>query len=332
MDDTAVIPTIVVGGYLGAGKTTLVNHVLRHSGRRIAVLVNDFGEINIDADLIEGVNGNVMNIAGGCVCCSFGNDMVGALLEIPERTPPPEFVLIEASGVALPGMVAGAARLAKGIDVEGVVTLVDAETIRVRASNEYVGDAVLQQLRDADLLIVNKADLVTPDALAELRHWLSDQAPQARQIVATNGAVSCDALLGPGLGRTNNSTVTGKHHDEVEDHGGHSHHEEHRHHPDATDMFVSGSWTFSGSIDTRALATALANDSTGVVRAKGFVVDHAGSLQAIQVVGQRWRVGDAPVRRPSASGRIVWIGLRGACDPGTINTIMQEHDHKAKGL
>lgn len=98
------IAVTVIGGYLGAGKTTLVNHLLRErEGRRIAVLVNDFGELSIDDDLIESTDGNVMRLAGGCVCCSFGSDLVAALMVMPDMLPRPEHILIETSGVALPG-------------------------------------------------------------------------------------------------------------------------------------------------------------------------------------------------------------------------------------
>ena len=94
------LPTVVIGGYLGAGKTTLVNHLLRHAdGRRVAVLVNDFGDVNIDADLIEGADAGVLSLSGGCLCCSFGDDLVGTLLALQRRQPPPDVVLIELSGV-----------------------------------------------------------------------------------------------------------------------------------------------------------------------------------------------------------------------------------------
>ena len=108
----------VIGGYLGAGKTTLVNRWLRQAqaqGRRIAVLVNDFGEIGIDADLILAQSDDVLELAGGCVCCSFGSDLMAALLRLAERNPAPAHVLIETSGVALPGAVARSAKLAPGV-------------------------------------------------------------------------------------------------------------------------------------------------------------------------------------------------------------------------
>ena len=104
------IPVSVIGGYLGAGKTTLVNHLLRNAnGRKLAILVNEFGELPIDADLIEADDGDMISIAGGCICCSYGSDLVGALMELPERMPDMDGMLIEASGVALPGALRGLA-------------------------------------------------------------------------------------------------------------------------------------------------------------------------------------------------------------------------------
>ena len=133
---SAVLPATVVGGWLGAGKTTLVNHLLRHAGgRRIAVLVNDFGEVSIDADLIEGADGGVLSLAGGCMCCSWGEDLFGTLARVRARDPAPDVLLVETSGVAQPGAVARLLRLAPGIQVEAVVVLVDAETVHERAAD-----------------------------------------------------------------------------------------------------------------------------------------------------------------------------------------------------
>ena len=110
MQPTDRLPVTVIGGYLGAGKTTLVNHLLRHAGgRRIAVLVNDFGALPIDADLIEARDGDLLAIAGGCVCCSYGSDLMDALAALLERSPRPDHLVIETSGVALPGSVARSA-------------------------------------------------------------------------------------------------------------------------------------------------------------------------------------------------------------------------------
>jgi len=194
----ATVPAIVVGGYLGAGKTTLVNHLLRHAdGQRIAVLVNDFGEVSIDAALIEGADGDVLALAGGCICCSFGADLVGTLQRVLGREPPPQQLVIECSGVGLPAAVARSARLAVGLRVDGVVTVLDAETMQTLAADRYVGDIVRQQIADADWLVLNKSDLCDAAALAARRAWLAAHWPATPVVDASRGAVSPALMFGP---------------------------------------------------------------------------------------------------------------------------------------
>lgn len=125
------IPVTLIGDYLGAGKTTLVNHLLRQAeGLRLAVLVNDFGDLQIDAELIESRDGNVIGLACGCVCCSYGSDLIAALMELAERRPRVDHMLLETSGVALPGQVASALSLLQSCALDTVVTLVDAAGVR----------------------------------------------------------------------------------------------------------------------------------------------------------------------------------------------------------
>jgi G3E family GTPase len=313
---TAVLPAVIVGGYLGAGKTTLVNHLLRHAGgRRIAVMVNDFGAIDIDADLIESRDDEVIGIAGGCVCCSVGSDLIGALVGLPERTPPPELVLIETSGVALPGSVARSVRLAAGIEVDAVVVLADAETIRARAGDPYVGDIVLRQLADADLLVLNKVDLVAPAGLPALRDWLDAVAPRARRIEAVEARVAVDVLLGSADGGDPSprvADVLGARHTDPDG-------APLRRPSNAADVFESAGFRLDVPVDPAALAAALADPSLGLVRAKGIVVAPDGTTVVVQVVGPRTRV--SPVAEGAGAalaGRLVAIGLRGRFDPAAV--------------
>jgi G3E family GTPase len=323
---TTALPTIVVGGYLGAGKTTLVNHLLRHAdGRRIAVMVNDFGEIGIDADLIESQDGDVLNLAGGCVCCSVGSDLIGALAALPARMPPPDLILIETSGVALPGSVARSVRLARNIEVDGVVVLADAEAIRSRAQDRYVGDTVLQQLRDADLLVLNKVELLEADALSALREWLAGQAPRARIVEANEAAVPPELVLG--LAGTHGSVQA------LERSGGGLFAGDRaarrigarKAGTGAGDMFASASIAVAGAVDARALAEALCAPGLGLHRMKGILRDRDGSGVVIQGVGPRWRI--APVSGEiGPQGRLVVIGLRGQVDASAIEAIVAAHD------
>ena len=118
------LPVTVIGGYLGAGKTTLVNQMLRQAGGvRIAVLVNEFGELPIDEDLIEAQDDDLISIAGGCICSSFGNDLIAALQQIAALQPCPDHIVIEASGVALPAAIANNVTLIKGMQLGGICAL-----------------------------------------------------------------------------------------------------------------------------------------------------------------------------------------------------------------
>ena len=171
------LPVTIISGYLGAGKTTLVNHLLRHNGgRRIAVAVNEFGALPIDSDLIEGADGNVLTLAGGCICCTFGSDLVAGLLDLAQRAGSIDHILIEASGVALPGAIAQSLSLVAGLALDAIVVIADAETVCARAADIYMGDTITRQLADADLVIVNKTDLITTADLGTLLGWLPPRA------------------------------------------------------------------------------------------------------------------------------------------------------------
>src|SRR5690606_1542900 len=130
MEKDAAIPLIVLGGFLGAGKTTLLNHLLADSeGRRIAVLVNDFGPLNIDASLVARHDGETISLTNGCVCCSMGGGLEEALMRVLDREPRPDWIVIEASGVSDPARIAQVGMSDPLLQLESIVVMVDAETI-----------------------------------------------------------------------------------------------------------------------------------------------------------------------------------------------------------
>lgn len=281
------LPITVIGGYLGSGKTTMVNHLLRHAnGRRLAVLVNEFGELAIDEDLIEAEDETLISIAGGCVCCSFGSDLTGALLEMAKLDPPPDHLLIESSGVAIPSAIVGAVSLLDGFRVDGIVILADAETVRANAHSKYMSDTVLRQISDANIIVLNKTDLVAPAELQDTITWLKQQTPNVRIIEATQGAVPPEVVLGGFLVAP--ATSAGHHH---------------------TQNLKMTTLTPEGPVDVEALAQDLASDALGLVRAKGFATSLSGQKTLIQVVGNRWQISDAPDHM--ADG-IVCLGYNGA--------------------
>ena len=193
------IPYTIIGGYLGAGKTTLLNHLLRNNeGLRLAVLVNDFGDINIDADLVVNNDGDTINLASGCICCSLADGFMQALARLRDHGDRIDHIIVEASGVSDPVKIGQyGAILNYGLD--GVIVLADAEQIQEKAGDKYVGDTVLRQLQGADLLVLNKIDLVTPQQLADVRTWLAECAPGVRIVEATEGQIPLPILLGAHL-------------------------------------------------------------------------------------------------------------------------------------
>src|SRR5207344_1906043 len=168
-------PFTVIGGFLGAGKTTLLNRLLRRdSGRRFAVMVNDFGALDIDSRLVVDHGGDTIALANGCLCCSIGDSLVTTLLALLERPQRFDHIVVEASGVADPGRIADLAVLDPRLVRDGVIVVVDAETVRQRAEDRRVGDTIARQLAAADLLVLNKIDLAHD--LPALRAWLGAQS------------------------------------------------------------------------------------------------------------------------------------------------------------
>jgi G3E family GTPase len=299
------LPVVLVGGYLGAGKTTLVNHLLRQaSGRRVAVLVNDFGDVHIDADLIEGSDAGVLSLAGGCLCCSFGDDLVGTLMALARRAPRPDLCLIELSGVALPAAVARTARLALGIELSATLVVADAALIRRQAEDRHVGDTVRQQLQAADWLLLNKPDLVDGAQWRAAQDWLAEAAPLARLLPGAAADLPVELVLGwraqdlaapesraesaPGLALRAMAAP-----------------------PQPPSPFASRSLAVPDGTDLHALARLLADPALGVLRAKGLARDARGDGQLLQLAGGRWAVTPAVVQ---GAGRLVLIGLRGGIE------------------
>ena len=283
MTSTNNIPVSVIGGYLGSGKTTLINQLLRNAdGRKLAVLVNEFGALPIDADLIEAQSDTMISISGGCVCCSYGNDLIQALLEISKLESAPDHILIESSGVALPGAIAASVSINGNFEIAGIITVVDSELILEQASNEYIGDTIERQLGDSDIVLLNKCDLVDEVHLAYLESWLVEKALYATAVRVTYASLPHSIVLQDYVRDTRKQNISFNSH---------------------TNIFESQVIEFSKEYDANIVAQKLADPEFNLLRSKGFVPTPSG-LQAIQTVGRRWSVTDAP---PDAKPGVVVI-------------------------
>lgn len=255
------IPVTILGGYLGAGKTTLINRVLAtQTDQRLAVFVNDFGEINIDAALIESRDDNVVALTNGCVCCSIGDDLGKALFDLLQGSQTTDHILIEASGAADPSRVAGYASGDGRLDNPTIITLVDVETVRARARDKFVGKLVQRQIKSAHLVATTKTDLVSQDDCVAVDHWITSLVPNTPTI----GAIQAlpDVL-----------TVASTHAVKV----------------DRTDLPAFKSFLFKSEapVDTDKLKAVICNLPNTIWRAKGFVQLAGNGPHILQKVGKR---------------------------------------------
>ncbi len=169
------VPATVVGGYLGSGKTTLINGWLQSGDcQGWALLVNDLGSINVDAGRLRQGDGRVLELGGGCVCCTLRDGLGAALVELARRERPPTHVLIETSGMAVPLRVADQLRL-HGLAVARVLLVVDLERIEALWADRWVGELVRQQFDGVDVLQFSKADLLAPAEAQRRQQWLRQQ-------------------------------------------------------------------------------------------------------------------------------------------------------------
>lgn len=284
------IPFTVIGGFLGAGKTTFVNELLRHaSGERIAVLVNDFGSVSIDAALIAQHDGDTIALTNGCVCCSIGGDLALAVIDLLDAEPRFDRVVVEASGIADPGAVAQYGTL-PGFRLDGVIVLADAETIMTSAHDDRIGEQVMHQLRRADVIVLTKPDVTDAEHLRATRTWLAATVPAGTpMVVSDRGSGAATIMAGVP------SVAACASHDDAMRVGTHP-------------VFRTITLVADEPVPPEVLTRFVDGLPVSVLRAKGVV--YTPEPMVVQVVGTRRRITAAPASsRPGPRSELVLITL-----------------------
>ena len=333
---TTRIPATVITGFLGAGKTSMIRHLLANAnGRRLALVINEFGDVGIDAEIVRGCgiedceDDDILELANGCICCTVADDFLPAIETLLDREAPPDHIVIETSGLALPKPLVkafGWPSVRTRVTVDGVVTVVDApayaagvfasDPIAVQSQREAddaldhespLEELLAEQLACADLVVLNKADLVDDAEMGRIGDEIGSMLrPSVKQVVARDGAVDPAVLLGLEAAAEDDLDSRPSHIDEA---GEHDH-----------DDFMTFSVEF-GEIDSPPeLAARIAEVIAAheILRVKGFAAVAGKDMRLlVQAVGERirhyydrdWRSGE-----PRRS-RLVVIGETGLDEP-----------------
>jgi len=305
------LPTTLISGYLGAGKSTLINYLLAESsGLRITVLVNDFGEIAIDEKLIKNRSGDTIALTNGCMCCSMGGALFDAIDRILKAEPRPDHLVIETSGVADPNKIAQIAIAEPELQFAGCITVVDCLNFLKLRDQKYLGDTVDRQVACADVLGITKSDLGNKDEIAELQETLLALAPDASCLTIDNGKLPFEFLLAEFRNRL----------PEQGSHGKSLLGAERDTHIHAT---IYESWSYSGnaqiSLDT--LRQISEPDRSGIYRLKGIVHNHSGNSFEVHRTGADFQF--RPSARREKVTSIVAIGPAAQFSPERFETAWQ---------
>lgn len=345
MSDLSKIPVTIITGFLGSGKTTLISHLIRNAGgRRLAVVVNEFGTVGVDGDILKSCAipdcpaENIVELANGCICCTVADDFIPTVETLLARDPQPQHIVIETSGLALPKPLLKAfdwPAIRSRVTVDGVVALADAEAVAAgrfapdvaavdaqRAADDSIdhetplAEVFDDQIACADLVLLTKPDLAGPDGVAAARRQIGARAPRPLPVIeVAEGAISPEVLLGLSAAAEDDLAARPSHHDG---------HDDHEHDDFATVVIELGEITDPADLARRIATLA---EERHILRVKGHAAVTARPMRLlVQAVGARVRHQfDRPWRpdEPRVT-RLVVIAEHDHVDAAAIRTALED--------
>lgn len=310
------MPVTIITGFLGSGKTTLLNQILQNKQNlKIAVLVNEFGDINIDSQLLISVDQDMVELSNGCICCTINDGLVDAVYRVLEREERIDYLVIETTGVAdpLPIILTFLGTELRDLtNLDSILTVVDAETFDEK---HFESEAALQQITYGDIILLNKTDLVTQQKLQEVENFIRDVKNVARILHSQYGQVPLPLILDVGL--TPKEEYLSQDAEDTHEHEHHDHHHEHEHehehhhhsHHLENDGFVSISFQSDRPFDLYKFENFLTEEiPQNLFRAKGILWFIDSDLRHIfQLSGPRYTL-HADEWQTSPKNQLVFIG------------------------
>ena len=339
------IPATIITGFLGAGKTTLIRHMLQNAqGRRIALIINEFGDLGVDGDILKGCGDetcreeDVIELSNGCICCTVADDFIPTMEKLLAREDKPDHIVIETSGLALPQPLVRAFNwpgISTQVTVDGVVTVVDGKAVTegrfahsvaaVDAQRQLdenldhetpLSELFEDQIACADMIVVNKTDLLEGAEAEAFVGTLRESSRSGVQVVTTSmGKLPVDVLLGQGIGAESDLDSRHELHHHHHDHSDEHEHDHDHHHDHDHDAFESFVVTLGEITDPKAFSDQVSTiiGAHDILRLKGFAAVSGKPMRlTLQAVGPRVETYfDQPFGDTARATRLVVIGQAG---------------------